>query len=84
MTDIEKRINAIERRNQKVEMDKAWETSWARRLSIAGLTYLVVVVYLLFIGNDKPYINAAVPAGGFVLSTLVLPQIKTIWQKHRN
>jgi len=81
MTDLEKRIKAIEERNAKVELDKAWETSWTRRLSIATLTYVVVVTYLYIINNDKPFVNALVPAAGFTLSTLVLKRIRQLWQK---
>ncbi len=81
MSDLEKRVTTIEARNKKVELDKAWEVSWTRRLSIAALTYIVVVIYLLAIGNDKPFINGAVPVVGFVLSTLALSGIKNIWQK---
>ncbi len=78
--DVEKRIAAIEKRNQRVEQDKAWETSWTRRMSIGVLTYGVVACYLLIIHNDKPFINALVPAIGFVLSTLVLKRIRDFWQ----
>lgn len=80
MKDLEKRLEAIERRNKKVEIDKSWETSWTRRLSIALLTYGVIVVYLIFIDNDKPFINAAVPVVGFILSTLALSWVKDLWQ----
>lgn len=80
MKDLEKRIAAIEERNTRVEQDKAWETSWTRRISIATLTYLVIAIYLLVIKNDKPFINAAVPVAGFLLSTLVLRRIKGLWQ----
>lgn len=83
MNDLEKRISAIEARNQKVELDKAWEVSWTRRLSIAALTYMVVATYLIYIDNDQPLINAAVPTVGFLLSTLVLPQIKSFWQSRK-
>lgn len=81
MKDLEERIAAIEARNKKVEQDKAWETSWTRRASIALLTYSVVVGYLFTINNDRPFINALVPPVGFVLSTLVLKNIRNHWQK---
>jgi len=82
MKDLEKRIAAIENRNAKVELDKAWETSWTRRLSIGVLTYLVIVAYLFAISNSSPFINAAVPVVGFLLSTLALSWVKAIWQKN--
>lgn len=81
MKTLEERITAIEARNQRVELDKKWETSWVRRLSIATLTYIVVVCYLWVIGNSSPFINAIVPPVGFLLSTLVMKQIRSLWQK---
>jgi nicotinamide riboside transporter PnuC len=78
--DTEKRLKAIEARNARVELDKAWETSWTRRLSIAALTYAVIVVYLHIINNNAPFINAAVPVVGFILSTLVMRQVRDFWQ----
>jgi len=77
---LESRIEEIEARNTRVELDKAWETSWTRKISIAILTYMVVVSYLITIENDKPFINGAVPVVGFLLSTLVLKRIRNIWQ----
>lgn len=32
--DLEKEINDIKARNKRVELDKAWETSWTRRICI--------------------------------------------------
>jgi len=81
MKDLEKRVAAIEERNKKVELDKAWETSWTRRISISVFSYVVIAGYLVTINNDKPFVNAAVPAVGYLLSTLVLKSIRNIWQK---
>lgn len=77
---VEKRLSAIEERNTRVELDKAWEISWTRRLTIFFLTYLVIVFYLMAIHKEKPFINAAVPAVGYFLSTLLLRRVKIIWQ----
>ncbi len=76
---IEERLALVEARNKKVESDKAWETSWTRRLSIMALTYLVVVAYLHFVVHIDPWINAIVPVIGFFLSTLTIEFIKTRW-----
>lgn len=80
---IEERLAIVEARNTKVEGDKAWETSWTRRLSIMVLTYLVVVVYLYFVVHIDPWINAIVPVIGFFLSTLTIEFIKTRWISRR-
>ncbi len=83
MTDndqsLESRVASIERRNQRVEYDKAWETSKMRRGLIVGLTYLVVVAYLVIRHTPDPFLNALVPALGFFLSTLALRTVKARW-----
>jgi len=81
MKDLEARVGAIEARNKQVEQDKAWEVSWTRRISIAVLTYAVIVSYLLAIHNSTPFVNAAVPVVGFILSTLAMSWVKALWQK---
>jgi len=78
--DLESRVAAIEARNRKVEANKAWETSWARRLSIALLTYAVIVVYLEVINNSSPFVNALVPVAGYLISTLVMSSIRDTWE----
>lgn len=73
---LEERIARLEARNRRVEADKAWETSWIRRLSIALLTYITVVFYLHFVVHIDPWVNALVPVIGFSLSTLTISQLK--------
>ena len=80
-TNLEKRVEAIEDRNKRVALDKTWETSWTRKISIAALTYVVVLVYLFVIGNDNPWINAIVPPTGYLLSTLAMKGIRNVWQR---
>ncbi|TAL15041.1 hypothetical protein EPN95_00850 [Patescibacteria group bacterium] len=77
--DFERRLDTIEARNKKVEADKAWETSWVRRISIMVLTYIVVSAYLAFVVHINPWINALVPVIGFLLSTLTIEFIKKRW-----
>lgn len=80
---IEDRLAVIEARNKKVEADKAWETSWTRRLSIMALTYVVVVAYLYFVVHIDPWVNALVPVIGFFLSTVTIEFIKKRWVTRR-
>ena len=80
---LEKRITEIESRNKKVELDKAWETSWERRIIIAVLTYLVIVIFFIVNNFPNPWVNALVPTLGFVLSTLTLNLFKQVWLKFK-
>lgn len=81
--NLEIRIADIEGRNTQVEADKAWETSWTRRIGVMLLTYTVVVAYLHFVVRIEPWINALVPVIGYLLSTLTISQLKRRWLKSR-
>jgi hypothetical protein len=83
ISNLEKRIAALEARNERVEADKAWETSWVRRGAIMALTYLVVVCYLHFVIHINPWLNALVPVLGFFLSTLTVAALKSYWLSRR-
>jgi hypothetical protein len=72
-------IETIEERNRRVELDKAWETSKTRRALIAVITYGIATLFMWRIGIPDPFINALVPTGGYLLSTLSLHFIKTKW-----
>ncbi len=72
-------LRLIKERNRRVELDKAWETSFTRKLLIFVFTYLAVGVYLWAIDIPKPWLNAIVPAVAFVLSTLTMPFFKKLW-----
>jgi hypothetical protein len=80
--DLEKRIKKLEERNKGVEKSKAWETSKTRRGILILFTYLSIALYLRFIVGIDPWVNAVVPAVGFLLSTLTLPYFKKIWIKY--
>ena len=80
--DLEKEIIEIKERNKRVEKDKAWETSFTRRICIVILTYLVVILYSYLINEfDNIFLSSLVPVLGFVLSTLSLKFIRKIWEK---
>jgi len=82
MNDIEQlkiEIESIKQRNARVEADKAWETSLFRKILVAVLTYIVIVLFFIVARLPKPFINAIVPTAGFILSTLSIPFFKTLW-----
>ena len=71
--NIEEEIKKIQERNKRVEKDKAWETSWTRRICIMVLTYIVVICYSYIIRKyDEILLSSLVPVIGFTLSTLSL------------
>ncbi len=82
MNNIKKRIEAIEQRNKKVEQDKSWEISISRKIIIAILTYITIVLFFVAAQLPKPFSNSIVPTMGFVLSTLSLPFLKKRWIKY--
>ena len=79
--DFEKEIKKIQERNKKVELDKAWETSKTRKMSIAILTYFVMVLVMYSLNMGSPFIGAIIPTLGFTLSTFSLDFIKEFWKK---
>ena len=82
MNNLEEEINKIKERNKRVELDKKWETSATRKICIAILTYLVVVIYSYCISKiSNIYLSSLVPVIGFGLSTLSLKGIRKIWEK---
>ena len=82
LSKLENRISKIEERNKKVEKDKAWETSFTRRILLIIFTYLAIALYMLAIGLENPWLNAIIPSTGFLLSTLTLPIFKNLWIKY--
>ncbi|HPS21620.1 MAG TPA: hypothetical protein PLO44_02330 [Candidatus Paceibacterota bacterium] len=78
---IKKDIAEIKERNARVEQDKAWETSLVRKIVIAIMTYIVIVLFFFFAGFSSPFINAIVPTIGFLLSTLSISFARKIWIK---
>lgn len=78
---MQDQIKIIEERNRRVELDKAWETSKTRRGIIAVATYVIATLWLMIIENEHPFLNAFVPTGGYLLSTLTLGFAKSAWVK---
>ena len=81
--ELEERIKEIEERNYRVENDKAWETSFIRKIIIIILTYIFAVLYLTVADNSNPFFGAIVPCAGFYISTQSINIIKRIWMKGR-
>jgi len=76
---LEERLARIEARNKNVELDKAWETSLARRVLLTLFTYLTLGLYMWAIDISRPFLNSIVPAVGFMISTFTMPWLKARW-----
>ncbi|MFA6036305.1 MAG: hypothetical protein WC759_05095 [Candidatus Micrarchaeia archaeon] len=77
--EMQKELQMIKIRNARVEADKAWETSSARRATIAVMTYILAVVLFIMLNAPNPFLTALVPAVAYLLSTLSLPFFKDWW-----
>ena len=81
LNEIQREINKIQQRNVRVEMDKAWETSWTRRILVAVITYLLIVIFMFVAKLEKPFIGAIIPTIAYLLSMSTLPYFKKWWVK---
>ena len=80
--ELEKEIEEIKKRNERVELDKKWETSKTRKICIAVLTYIVVIIYTSIISKtSNVFLSSLVPVMGFLLSTLSLKAVRKVWEK---
>lgn len=79
LNELEARVARIEARNERVEADKAWETSTFRAVLIFVVTYIMVVIFFVGIHEDNVWIKALEPAAGVFLSGFVFSVIKHRW-----
>ena len=80
--ELEKNVEEILERNKRVELDKKWETSGTRKVCIAILTYIVVIIYSTIISKtNNVFLSSLVPVIGFTLSTLSLKAVRKVWEK---
>lgn len=79
--ELQRQINDIRSRNARVDADKAWEVSRSRKIMIAFLTYIVIVIFFHSAQLPQPMVNAIVPTIGFLLSTITGNLIKKRWMK---
>lgn len=56
--DTQTGIENIYQRNARVELNKAWETSWTRRIIITVIIYMVTGSWMKIINIDLPWLSA--------------------------
>ncbi len=79
LKQLEKEVEKIKQRNKRVEADKAWEISVERKILIAILTYVVILLFMLVSNIANPFLNALIPTAGFLISTFSLSYFKQKW-----
>jgi riboflavin synthase len=72
----EQNVQSIIDRNKRVEADKAWETSWARKGLISVITFVLATIAFKVMGAENALTAAIIPVLGYILSTLTLPFAK--------
>src|SRR5689334_7596308 len=83
LEDIRRELAELRERNIRVEREKAWETSWARRLLVAAMTWLGAWLWLRELGAEHAALQALVPSGAYAVSTLTLPVLRRWWMRIR-
>ena len=81
MKYLESEIKKLKKRNKKVEADKAWETSWERKVLVAVITYIIVLIVMYFLGFENIFLGAIIPTAWYLLSTLGINPMKKMYVK---
>ncbi|MCX8074557.1 MAG: hypothetical protein N2749_03120 [Clostridia bacterium] len=85
LRELEFEINKIKERNKRVELNKEWEGSILRKVLIAVFTYIVVIIFSIFVNKDgNIFLNCLVPVIVFILSTQSITIIKKLWIKNKS
>lgn len=84
LDELERAIREIEERNIRVEAEKAWEVSFARRALIILGTYAIAVLVFFSVGSLRPFLDALIPMVAYILSTQSLPLIKRWWMRRQS
>ena len=79
LENLEQEIQKLKQRNKKVEADKAWETSFERKVLVVVLTYVLISIVMYFLEIDKPLVNAIIPTCWYLLSTVSIWLLKNIY-----
>ncbi len=81
--ELQNQVEAIQVRNKRVEADKAWELSNTRTVFIAISTYVLILGFMILIGDGHPYLNALVASVGYLISTASYGILKNWWLQKR-
>lgn len=81
IAELREEIEKIKTRNKRVEADKAWELSRTRTIFIAISTYTLILIFMLLIKDNHPFLNALIAASGYLISQETYGILKKWWLK---
>lgn len=81
ISHLEERITKLELVERYNKLQKSWEVSPIRITYILVSTYFFVVIFLYILDIEDPFLNAAIPAGTFVISQTSVSFLKRFWVK---
>ena len=76
---LEREIGDIRQRNERVEMEKAWELSRIRIAWILVLTYILTAIVFWLLDVRYFLLNALIPTLAYYLSTRSLGPMRRWW-----
>ena len=79
LAKLELEVKAIKERNEKVEGDKAWETSRFRLICLLVITFLFTALVFWLIGVENCLRNALIPTLAYLISTRTIPILRKWW-----
>ena len=81
---LQQEVEKIKERNQRVEADKAWETSKTRTVFIGVVTFLLIYIFMVTVKAEQPFLKAGVSVMAYWISTESYGVLKKWWLKKRH
>ncbi|OGY28405.1 MAG: hypothetical protein A3A61_02830 [Candidatus Woykebacteria bacterium RIFCSPLOWO2_01_FULL_43_14] len=81
---LQQEVEKIKERNQRVEADKAWETSKTRTAFIGCVTFLLIYIFMVLVKAEQPFLKAGVSVVAYWISTESYGVLKKWWLKKRH
>lgn len=81
--ELQQEIEAIKARNKRVGADKAWETSIARSMFIAFVTFGLAFLFVILIDEREPFWKALAGSIAYLASTTTYGILKKWWLKRQ-
>lgn len=82
-TPLEDRVRLLEKRSRKSDLNKTWEISLTRRLTISLVLYVTAAMIFAMLLLPNWYACAVLPVSGYWLGSLSLWLMRDLWETNR-